>query len=286
MNRIKRASKEKLKLRALIDGGSGSGKTLASLRLAIPFGKTVVIDTENNSASLYADHPLLKGFKYDILELEDYSPDDYIKAIEECEDAGYDIIIIDSIAHEWIGKNGCLELASKLGGYPKGWQKVSPMHEAFVQKILHSKSHIICTCRSKQAYSLDEATKKVTKQGMEPQQRDNFEYECTLTFSLNQAHMAESSKDRTSLFDGKSFQITEDTGKQILSWLNSGAEPTPVEEPKKSTFIEQINIIRKRIGDERFLSELTKLGKTEIELSTMTDKTEQIKVYTTLNNLK
>ena len=53
---IEKATKKKLKSRILIEGQSGSGKTYSALVLARNLGKRIcVIDTEDNSASLYAD---------------------------------------------------------------------------------------------------------------------------------------------------------------------------------------------------------------------------------------
>lgn len=283
MIRLQKATKKKSKLRVMIEGAAGSGKTESALMLATAFGRVAVVDTENGSASLYADR-----YNFDVIELgPEYTPERYIEAINEVEQTGnYDVIILDGISNEWSGEGGCLDIHNKLGGRFQDFAKVIPRHKKFVESILRSPLHVIATCRSKADYQIDEKTKRVTKIGTAPEQRTDMDFEFSVVFSLNASHMAQATKDRTRLFDGKDHIITIETGKILINWLNSGAEPTPVEEPKKSTFIEQINIIRKRIGDERFLSELTKLGKTEIELSTMTDKTEQIKVYTTLNNLK
>jgi hypothetical protein len=33
-----------------------------------------------------------------------YSPERYIEAIKSCEDAGMEVIVIDSTSHEWEGK--------------------------------------------------------------------------------------------------------------------------------------------------------------------------------------
>jgi len=60
---------------------------------------------------------------------------------------------------------------------------------------------------------------------MDPQQRDGIDYEFTVVWNINQAHMAESQKDRTHLFDGKPEIISPETGKRLMEWLNSGAAP-------------------------------------------------------------
>jgi nucleoside-triphosphatase THEP1 len=215
-----KAEKAKAKARVLLAGASGSGKTTAARDIATALGKKVaLIDTECGSASLYADR-----YSFDVLELAPpYEPERFIEAIQAAESAGYDVVVIDSITHEWSGPGGCLEIKTKLGDRFQDWAKVSPRHEKFVQSMLRSKAHIVATVRSKQGYAMDEKG-KVQKQGMEPQQRDGLDFEFTLVLNINQAHIAESSKDRTRLFDGKQFQITRETGSNLLSWLESGVE--------------------------------------------------------------
>jgi predicted ABC-type ATPase len=225
---FQQATKAKSKARIMISGPSGSGKTTAALEIATAIGENIaVIDTENNSASLYSDR-----YKFQSLDFEaPYAPEDFVQAIELAENNGFDVIIVDGITPEWSGIGGCLDIQSKLGGRFQDWAKVTPRHRKFIDKILTCKTHIICTCRSKQGYVMDEKTKKVSKLGMAPEQRDGLDYEMTLVFDVNENHIAEATKDRTRLFDGKQFVITKQTGQELLDWLNSGKTP----EPKKIT---------------------------------------------------
>ena len=214
------AEKSQLKARVMISGAAGSGKTMAALELASALGNRVaVIDTENGSAALYSDK-----YKFEMLNLQPpYPPEDFIQAIKVAENGGFDVIVVDGITPEWSGTGGCLDLQTKLGGRFQDWAKVTPRHRSFIQKILECSTHIICTCRSKQGYAMDEQSKKVTKLGMAPEQRDGLDYEMTLVFNIiNQTHLAEATKDRTGLFDGKQFLISKNTGLEILEWLNSG----------------------------------------------------------------
>ena len=220
------AEKSQLKARVLISGAAGSGKTMAALELASALGSRVaVIDTENGSAALYSDK-----YKFEMLNLQPpYPPEDFIQAIKVAENSGFDVIVIDGITPEWSGSGGCLDLHTKLGGRFQDWAKITPRHRSFIRKILECNTHIICTCRSKQGYAMDEQSKKVTKLGMAPEQRDGLDYEMTLVFNIiNQTHLAEATKDRTGLFDGKQFLISKNTGLEILEWLNSG---TPAKSP-------------------------------------------------------
>jgi hypothetical protein len=52
---------------------------------------------------------------------ETIQPERYIKAIKVCEESDIEIIIIDSISHEW-QKSGCLEITIrwKISDWAKG----------------------------------------------------------------------------------------------------------------------------------------------------------------------
>lgn len=236
---LKQSKRQNVKLRLGISGASGFGKTHSALLLAFgmtqDWSKVAVIDTENSSASLYSD---LGNFN--VLDLKaPYNPERYIEAIELCEKSNMEVIIIDSITHEWNGTGGCLQIHEQLGGRFQDWGKVTPRHQAFIDKILQSSCHIITTTRRKIDYSLDIGSNgktKVVKHGTKEITREGFEYELTVNFELvNDQHIAKASKDRTGLFMNKpEFIITSKTGERLLKWCNS--KPISVKE-----VIDQIN---------------------------------------------
>jgi len=182
-----------------------------------------VIDTENGSANLYSELG-----NYNTLRLDSpYSPERYIEALRTAENASMDVIIVDSISHEWNGKGGCLELHEKLGGRFQDWAKITPRHQEFIDAILQSKCHVITTVRRKVDYSMDRdrnGKTKVVKLGTKEITREGFEYELTLNLELiNDNHLAIASKDRTGLFMNKpEFVITHGTGKILMNWCNDG----------------------------------------------------------------
>lgn len=231
---IKKSQKQQVKLRLGLSGASGFGKTKSGLLLAYgmtqDWNKIAVVDTENSSASLYSDIG-----NYNVLDLHaPYSPERYIQAIELCEKSGMEVIIIDSVSHEWNGSGGCLEIHEKLGGRFQDWANVTPRHQAFINKILQSNCHIITTTRRKIDYSLDIGSNgktQVVKHGTKEITRDGFEYELTINFELiNENHLAKASKDRTGLFMNKpEFVITSETGEMILEWCNSGSKTDPTQ---------------------------------------------------------
>ena len=234
--RFEKAQKHKSKLRLGLSGPSGSGKTKSGLRLAKGLGgKLAVIDTENGSASLYANE-----FDFDVLTLNSpYSPEQYIEAITAAEKADYDILMIDSISHEWTGSGGCLEIhdivtrANSKGNSFNAWSSVTPRHKAFINAIIQSKLHIICTVRSKTAYEqgVRNGKKFVERIGVKPEQREGLEYEFTTFFDLSvSGNFASASKDRTGLFNAEQpLVLTEQTGEMLKKWLNQGVEMKPAE---------------------------------------------------------
>ncbi len=222
---FKKAEKKQLKLRLAISGPSGSGKTTSALLIAKGLGgKIAVVDTERGSASLYSNL-----VDFDVMELKTFAPEDFINAIHAAENEGYDVLILDSITHEWNGVGGILDIVNKKAKTMRGnsytaWSEGTPRHQKFIDAILLSNLHVICTMRSKTAYVETENNGKRSyqKQGTEPQQRDGIEYEFTTVFDLTcQEHLASASKDRTTLFHDP-FVITEDTGKMLKDWLNDG----------------------------------------------------------------
>ena len=147
---LRQATRKKAKIRLGLSAVSGGGKTYSALLIArglsSSWEKVAIIDTENGSADLYSHLG-----NYNVITLNNHSPEDYIAAIITCEKAGMETIITDSITHEW---DWCLDYQSQIGGKYQDWAKVSPRHEAFKTKIINSNCHIITTVRRKQDYDM------------------------------------------------------------------------------------------------------------------------------------
>jgi len=227
MIQLKKATRKQVKLRLGLSAVAGGGKTMSALLLAYgmtnDWSKIATIDTENGSASLYSH---LGDFNTIDLEAP-FSPERYIEAIKACEDAGMEVIILDSITHEWDGKGGILDISNSMTGNSfTNWAKLTPRHDAFINAMLQSKCHIISCVRRKQDYEMTKGSDgklKVEKAGLKEITREGFEYELTLNFNLEINHHATASKDRTGLFmDQPSFVITSETGRKLMDWCNSG----------------------------------------------------------------
>jgi hypothetical protein len=227
---LQKATRSKARMKLALQGASGSGKSLGALLIAFGlcgnWNKIAVIDTENNSSNLYAHLG-----EYNTLSIgPPFTPEKYIQALRLCEESNIEVIIIDSISHEWDGSGGILEVHSSMSGNSfTNWGKLTQRHNAFVQAILQSSCHIIGTIRSKQDYVLNEKNGKMVpeKVGLKAIQRDGLDYEFTIVLDIDSKHNATASKDRTSLFfNVPDFKISVETGKLIQDWCNHGEDIT------------------------------------------------------------
>lgn len=232
----RKATKSRVKLKMAIQGPSGSGKTEGALALAkhlVPDGKVLLIDTENESASLYANR-----YDFDTIPLAPpYGSDRYKAAMQVAVEHKYDVLIVDSITHQWDGVGGILRRKEELDRQPgsnsyTNWSRFTPEHTAFIEFIKQIPVHTIVTMRSKQDYVLeanDKGKQTPKKVGMAPIQRDGTEYEYTLVFDVDMAHKAIASKNRTTLF--QNFEVVDLADPRIAisirEWLDDGEDPQP-----------------------------------------------------------
>ncbi len=231
-NPFQKAKKEKVWTKVLMGGPSGSGKTYSALRMATGLAaccgsRIAAIDTEAGRLRYYAEE-----FDFDDTQLEEFTPEAYIELINAATDAGYQVLLIDSISHEW---NYCCETVNKMPGNSfTNWGKMTPRHDKFMETILQSPMHIICTVRGKDEYTLEEKNGKQTpkKIGMGYKQRDNTEYEYTITFNVDQStHVASVMKDNTHLFENRYEVLTEKDGEALYRWANSGTASSKSQKP-------------------------------------------------------
>jgi hypothetical protein len=229
---LRQATRQKAKIRLGLSAVSGGGKTYSAILIAKglssgDLSKVAIIDTENGSADLYAHLG-----NYNVLTLTaPFTPERYVEAIKTCEEAGMNVIIIDSITHEWNGKGGILEIHSSMTGNSfTNWSTLTPRHQKFIDAILSSKCHVITTVRRKQDYDLSKDSNgktRVEKAGLKEETREGFEYELTANIELDIKHNATALKDRTGLFmDQPHFTPSEETGKKLLEWCENGTTTT------------------------------------------------------------
>lgn len=225
-----KAKREQVWLKVLLSGPSGSGKSYSALRLATGIVKKAggpgiaYIGTEGSRNKYYANE-----FDYDLLEItEPFTIDKYLTAIREAVNAGYKVLIIDSLSHEWKWLN---DTHDKMPGNSfQNWGKLKPMHHNFMDTVLTSPIHVIATARGKDEWLVEEddrGKKTPKKVGVGAQQDKDISYEYTVSLQIQQdTHIASTDKDNTHLFDGRYAVLTEEDGLKLYDWANSGEAPT------------------------------------------------------------
>ncbi len=249
---IQRAERTQVKLRIALQGSSGGGKTATSLMIARGMVAELerrgalpghldchigLLDTERDSAKLYSH---LVPFDTIVLQ-PPYSPSRYLKALSALERAGYSVIIVDQITHEWYGEGGVLQMVrdSKEQNDFAKWNGPSQEHELFIDTLLKSPAHLIVTMRSKTAWVLEDEVgrdgrtrKKPKRIGMQAKQREGTEYEFTTLLDLEVgSNSATCLKDRTELFviNEQVGRMGPDWGKRLIDWVYSAKKPEPAQ---------------------------------------------------------
>lgn len=169
---FKPAKRENVPLLIGLEGASGSGKTYSALLLASGIadevgrargreGRVFGIDSERGRMLHYAD-----AFQFMHGEINPpFRPRAYGSAIAAAEEAGADVIVIDSFSHEWEGEGGVKEWADEILAAnpnmkpPAQWNipKSGPEgHKRLVNQMLAARAHIIVCLRSEEKLRMEE----------------------------------------------------------------------------------------------------------------------------------
>ena len=265
MIQLQVAERSETRIKLSIGGPSGSGKTCSALLLAYGlvkaanpgctddqcWAKICIVDTENGSAKLYSNFNVPNtnyhiGKFFTVSLKPPYDATKFIESVHACEDAGMEVVIIDSLSAYWQGEGGALDkqgkIAARTGNSYTAWRDVTPEYNRVIDTILQSSCHVIMCSRAKMDYVQEKNAngKTVVRAvGMGLQSRDGLEYEASLHFMISVPdHVANATKDRTGLFDGKYFVISPETGKEIYAWIASGAVDKPAEPEHPTVNIE------------------------------------------------
>ncbi|MBI9093076.1 MAG: AAA family ATPase [Desulfobacterium sp.] len=238
---IRKAQREGARMVIGLAGSSGSGKTHTALILGYGMtnfdsSKVGLLDTENKRGSLFAD--VLKNDKGEVQPfligdlVPPFSPDRYATAIKEFEAAGVEVLIIDSITHEWEGTGGCGEIADNFiaGNAARtalGWARSKKEHKKLLNTLLQCDMDIICCVRAREQTSFQNPKKPVSL-GVQPIQEKNFMFEMTVSILM----MNEGTQQRTlkcpgdlkPYFGRGDGYITSQDGLALRTWVGSGTK--------------------------------------------------------------
>lgn len=273
---FKPAVRKQLKAKIGFMGTAGTGKSWNALALATMLGERVAaIDSERGRLVAYAG-----DFKFDHLPLPNDAPESYVAAVELANDMEYDVILVDSISHEWAGKDGVLASVDRFGG----WKAATPRHDEFIDTLFRVPRHVICTMRAKTHYTQTEVPRsdgkgtkqEVTKLGVGPIQRDNVEYEFDLLGMFDLQHALRVHKSvLTGIETGDLIEPGDDPrylgrflADKLLTWINEGEPVAPIEKAKD----EDIGVLRGLLRREGFAPEKIdeQFRKRRLELGALT----------------
>jgi hypothetical protein len=264
MFKVTDAQREKMKAVIGFIGCSGSGKTAGALLTAygmmleaypdIPeadlWKKIGLVDTEHNRSKLHVglqfDGTKIGSFRH-INFTPPYSTERYNAAVQIMKNAGAEVIIIDSLSHNWMGEGGIVETHGQMSGNSfQNWGKLGPQTTQLIKTLTQNDVHILATLRTKQEYVVEpnsEGKMAPRKVGTKPVQKDEMEYEFMLNFQIDIDHVADTSKDNTQMFEGKPQKITVDVGRKLYQWLELGIDVKAEEENRRTSLIEQVKAI-------------------------------------------
>lgn len=238
---IREAKREGARMVIGLQGISGSGKTFTALQLAYGLAnfdsrKVGFIDTENRRGSLYADalrHPKTGEVQPFLIGdlTPPFSPQRYIEAIQAFEGAGVDVLVIDSVSHEWAGQGGCYDIAKNTSKRIDDWLTAKNEHKRFMNAMLQSSMHIIACIR--EAPKTDFKDPKNPKPlGLMPIQESQFVFELTASLQMWNCGQAQAvlkcPDELTPILGRQKGYITAADGKALRDWVDGARQVDPM----------------------------------------------------------
>jgi hypothetical protein len=266
---FKPAVRENVSLLIALAGASGSGKTYSALRLAkglSPAGKIAFIDTEARRGLHYAE-------RFDFMHADmrpPFHPSRFIDGVQAAEEAGAEVVIIDSFSHEYDGEGGIIEWADQLArGTPKkgvdrprmpnqgadwwkDWEQkpmISPTnwiepkmrHKQMVNAMLQSRASLIFCLRADEKIEIvkdDRGKTQIRPLGWMPICEKRFIYECTTSFTLTpdrpgkpNFNLPHKLQDQHRGFFSDDRCIDEEAGRLLGAWARGGATKPVTQAP-------------------------------------------------------
>jgi hypothetical protein len=224
------ATKDGFNATVAIQGPSGSGKTWTGLSIASGLAegqRFAVIDTERGAAALYVND---LDVAFDTLPMHRYDPRDLQKALAAAAQAGYPVVMVDSLSHFWKGTDGTLDQVekakSKYGGNKfAGWKDGTPLQNEMIEALMAYPGHVVVTMRSYVHWVLENGSP--VNKGMRAEQRKGIEFEFGVAAEMDEANRLRFIKSRCPSFRGLVLNQpngARDIAKPYLDWLRDGGK--------------------------------------------------------------
>lgn len=188
---FKPAVRSRVSLIIGVAGASGSGKTKTGLRIARGLAggddsKIAVIATEAGRALHYAPAPGEPvgpdrfGFQHHELR-PPFTPEAYADAITAADRQGFEVVMVDSVSHEWEGEGGLQDIHDALvlvavekaraahsgqWSFDEGkvaerasigaWREPKSRNKRFVSRLLQCRAHLILCLRAEEKIRIEQ----------------------------------------------------------------------------------------------------------------------------------
>ena len=246
---IRKAEREGARLVLGIAGISGSGKTYTALQLAYGLAnfdasKVGFLDTENRRGSLYAN--ALKDANGTVQQFwigdlyAPFSPQRYIDAILEFQRMGVEVLVIDSVTHEWEGQGGCEEIAHAGNPRMPDWKRAKAEHKRFMNTMLQSDMHVIACIRAREKVKVERVNGKseVIPIGIQPVTEKNFMFEMTASLMMwaegKQQQVMKCPAELRDILGREQGYISAADGKALRAWVDGANQLDPAVEAARN----------------------------------------------------
>jgi hypothetical protein len=238
---VKKAERQGARLLLQFSGVSGSGKTYTALQVAYGLAggdanKIVLIDTENRRGSLYAN-ALPQPFN--IIDFyAPFSPGRYIEAIEAACNAGAEVIVIDSVTHEYESEGG-VEWIAQQTRFPD-WKKAKAKHKPFMTYMLQCPAHIIACTRAREKVDFTNP-KEPRPLGIQPIQEKSFSFEATISLLMHdqgkRQDVLKCPAELQAIMGRGNSYLTAQDGAALRQWVDGGVQIDPAIEQARGNIL-------------------------------------------------
>ena len=256
---ITEAVREGARLVIGLAGVSGSGKTRTALEIAWGLAKgdsskIGFLDTENRRGRLYAECLVgtdgkIHRFKHADLYAP-FSPQRYSQAIKEFQEAGVEVLVIDSVTHEYDNEGGYLEIREPLPGKSGKRDNVAAAeHKKFMRTMLQCDMHAVVCVRAREKVKIEKGQDPETgkfgtiyvPQGLQPIQHRDFMFEMTASLMIHdQGQRRDVIKCPAELMEflGHDRQyLTARDGMLVRKWVDGGTKLDPEVERARNVIL-------------------------------------------------